>query len=43
MQKGEFRINEIAFMTGFSSPAYFSTCFQKQYGKSPSEFQKDLD
>lgn len=41
MQNGENRINEIAFRTGFSSPAYFSTCFQKQYGKSPSEFIKE--
>lgn len=40
MQNGESRINEIAFQTGFSSPAYFSTCFQKQYGKAPSEFMK---
>lgn len=41
MQEGETRINEISYRTGFSSPAYFSTCFQKQYGKSPSEFLKD--
>lgn len=41
MQNGEIRINEIAFQTGFSSPAYFSTCFQKQYGKAPSEFMKE--
>ncbi len=40
MQNGETRMNEIAFQVGFSSPAYFSTCFQKQYGKSPSEFIK---
>ncbi len=38
MQNGENRINEIAFQVGFSSPAYFSTCFQKQYGKTPSEY-----
>lgn len=41
MQTGESRINEIAFQTGFSSPAYFSTCFQKQYGKSPTDFIKE--
>ncbi|MCD8268081.1 MAG: AraC family transcriptional regulator [Parabacteroides sp.] len=41
MQDGETRINEIAFLTGFSSPAYFSICFQKQYGKSPSDFMKE--
>ncbi|RHJ95349.1 hybrid sensor histidine kinase/response regulator transcription factor [Parabacteroides bouchesdurhonensis] len=43
MQSGENRINEIAFQVGFSSPAYFSTCFQKQYGKSPSEFMKNIE
>lgn len=42
MQSGEARINEIAFAVGFSSPAYFSTCFQKQYGKTPSEFMKEM-
>ncbi|MFO7671770.1 MAG: DNA-binding response regulator, partial [Bacteroidales bacterium] len=31
-------ISEVAYKTGFSSPAYFSDCFQKQFGKSPSEF-----
>lgn len=40
MQSGESRISEIAFRVGFSSPAYFSTCFQKQYGKTPSEYLK---
>ncbi|MDH6358080.1 hybrid sensor histidine kinase/response regulator transcription factor [Parabacteroides sp. PF5-9] len=43
MQSGEKRISEIAYKVGFSSPAYFSTCFQKQYGKSPSEFIKELE
>ncbi|MDR1981475.1 MAG: response regulator [Tannerellaceae bacterium] len=41
IQGGETRISEVAFKTGFSSPAYFSTCFQKQYGKSPSGFIKE--
>jgi transcriptional regulator GlxA family with amidase domain len=31
-------ISEVAYMTGFNSPAYFSDCFQKQFGKSPSDF-----
>ena len=42
IQNGEGRINEIAFQVGFSSPAYFSTCFQKQYGKTPSDFMKEI-
>jgi len=42
MQSGEKQVSEIAYQVGFSSPAYFSTCFQKQYGKSPSEFIKEM-
>jgi YesN/AraC family two-component response regulator len=33
----ELNLSEIAYQTGFSSPAYFSTAFKQQYGKSPSE------
>ena len=38
----KYKINEVAFMTGFSSPSYFATCFQKQFNLSPSEFVKNL-
>ncbi len=38
----KYKINEVAFMTGFSSPSYFATCFQKQFNLSPSEFVKGL-
>ena len=31
-------ISEIAFETGFSSPSYFSKCFQKRYGYLPSSY-----
>lgn len=34
-QKGN--IAEIAFETGFSSPSYFSKCFQKRFGLLPSQ------
>lgn len=37
-QKGN--ISEIAFETGFNSPAYFSKCFQKKYGMLPSDYAK---
>ena len=33
-------ISEIAYMTGFRNPAYFSSCFKKRFGKSPKEFSK---
>ncbi len=30
-------IAEVAFETGFSNPSYFSKCFKKEFGKSPSD------
>jgi len=38
----KYRINEVAYQTGFSSPSYFATCFQKQFNVSPSSFLKGL-
>ena len=36
--RGDHNISEIAFETGFSSPSYFSTCFQKHFGYQPSVY-----
>ena len=33
-------ISEIAYMTGFSSPNYFTTCFHQKFGYSPGELKK---
>jgi len=38
----KYRISEVAYMTGFSSPSYFATCFQKQFDITPSAFVKNL-
>lgn len=32
-----YSIGEVANMVGFSDPKYFSTCFKKQFGVSPSK------
>lgn len=32
-----YNISEVAYMVGFSDPKYFSTCFKKQFGISPSK------
>lgn len=37
---GEHTMSEIADMTGFSTLAHFSTSFKKQFGVSPSAWQK---
>ncbi len=31
-------VSEIAYEVGFSSRTYFSSCFQKHFGRSPSEY-----
>lgn len=38
LYKHSGNISEIAFQTGFSSPSYFSKCFQKRYGQMPSDY-----
>ncbi|MDW5288766.1 nickel-binding protein [Formosa sp. PL04] len=38
LEKQQHNISEITYQTGFSSPAYFSKCFQKKYGVLPSVF-----
>ena len=40
LAENSYRINEIAYLVGFSSPSYFTSSFQKQFGKLPSEFIK---
>ncbi|MGA2406088.1 MAG: two-component regulator propeller domain-containing protein [Bacteroidales bacterium] len=40
LSQGEYRIDEISYLVGFSSPSYFATSFHKQFGISPSEFLK---
>lgn len=36
----EYTISEIAYMTGFSSVAYFRQCFKDEYGVAPSDYIK---
>lgn len=38
LKAGNESITEICYMVGFSSPSYFSKCFQKQYGVLPKEY-----
>ena len=44
LEKSDYTIKEIMYMTGFNTASYFSKCFKKQFGVVPSEYlrkQKD--
>jgi len=38
LNKNNRNVSEVAFETGFSSPSYFSKCFQKRWGLPPSDY-----
>jgi signal transduction histidine kinase/AraC-like DNA-binding protein len=40
LMQQQLSISEIAYETGFSSPAYFSKCFKTLYHVTPKEYQK---
>jgi AraC-like DNA-binding protein len=40
LDKQASNISEIAYQTGFSSPTYFSKCFNEAYGILPSKYKK---
>ncbi|HET7119457.1 MAG TPA: response regulator, partial [Hanamia sp.] len=42
LSSGEYKINEVAYMIGYSMPTNFSRDFQKQFGISPSTFISQL-
>ena len=40
LEKSDYTIKEIMYMTGFNTASYFSKCFKKQFGIVPSEYLK---
>lgn len=38
LRSGEYKVNEVCYMTGFNTPSYFAKCFREQFGKLPKEF-----
>ena len=41
LSKKKVPISEVSFITGFSDPKYFSKCFQKEFGMTPSEYAQN--
>ncbi|MBQ8424327.1 MAG: response regulator [Coprobacter sp.] len=40
INEGSYRIGEVCFLVGINSPSYFIKLFQKQFGMTPKEFEK---
>ena len=38
--EGSYRVGEVCYMVGINSPSYFIKLFQKQFGMTPKEFEK---
>ncbi len=41
LSQNNLRISEIAYMTGFTNPKYFSKCFKEKYGVRPSDYYEN--
>ena len=41
LKESDKTIAEISYMTGFVNPKYFSVCFKRRLGKTPTEFKKE--
>lgn len=37
----QLSVADVAYMTGFATPVYFSRCFKKQHGVSPVQYRKE--
>ena len=42
LQSGNYYVSEVAYQTGFRNPKYFTKCFQKEFGLTPTEYIKSL-
>ena len=40
LEQGKVSISQISYKVGFKNPKYFSKCFRKKFGKTPTEYVK---
>jgi ligand-binding sensor domain-containing protein/signal transduction histidine kinase/DNA-binding response OmpR family regulator len=38
LEQNKINISQVSYKVGFNNPKYFSKCFQKKYGETPSQF-----
>jgi signal transduction histidine kinase/ligand-binding sensor domain-containing protein/DNA-binding response OmpR family regulator len=42
LKQNKLSISEVSYEVGFNDPQYFSKCFRKEFGKSPSKYASDF-
>ena len=40
LKEGKFSVSEVMYTVGFSNNSYFSRCFSKAFGMTPTEYMK---
>lgn len=43
IENSSYNFSQIAYMTGFSDPKYFSKCFKRRSGVSPREYKEQIE
>ena len=43
LKKGKYTVAEVSYQVGINDPFYFSKCFKRQFGVSPSAFTKQTE
>ncbi|MFD0861603.1 two-component regulator propeller domain-containing protein [Sungkyunkwania multivorans] len=38
LEQGKINISEVSYKVGFKNPKYFSKCFQKKFGETPTQY-----
>lgn len=42
LQKDKLPVAEVSYMVGFTDPKYFTKCFVKEFGKTPTEYMAEF-
>ena len=41
LSQGKFSVSSVMYMVGFSNSGYFSKCFQKEFGVTPTQYKRN--
>jgi len=38
LEQNKINVSQISYKVGFNNPKYFSKCFQKKFGETPTQY-----